>query len=91
MQLGRPSLHFCQNHPAKKFRPPFCPTKKPLSIRRQFRSRIRPLPTPQNAAVTLTAANDLAVRNEAAGIEFIDENGRGAGLRFRERARKKQK
>ena len=34
----------------------------------------------------LTAANDLAVRRalEAAGIEFIDANGGGAGVRLRE-------
>jgi hypothetical protein len=33
----------------------------------------------------MTAANDLAIRCvlEGAGIEFIDENGGGAGLRFR--------
>jgi transcriptional regulator with XRE-family HTH domain len=34
----------------------------------------------------LTAANDLAIRHalEAAGIEFIDQNGGGAGVRLRE-------
>jgi transcriptional regulator with XRE-family HTH domain len=34
---------------------------------------------------SMTAANDLAVRRafERAGVEFIDENGGGAGLRFR--------
>ena len=34
---------------------------------------------------SLTAANDLAVRRalETAGVEFIDENGGGAGLRLR--------
>jgi hypothetical protein len=34
---------------------------------------------------SLTAANDLAVRRalEAAGVEFIDENGGGPGLRLR--------
>ena len=33
----------------------------------------------------LTAANDLAVRRvfEAAGVEFIDENGGGPGVRLR--------
>jgi transcriptional regulator with XRE-family HTH domain len=33
---------------------------------------------------SLTAANDLAVRRalEAAGVEFIDENGGGAGVRL---------
>ena len=34
---------------------------------------------------SMTAANDLAVRRalEAAGVEFIDENGGGPGLRLR--------
>ena len=33
----------------------------------------------------LTAANDLAVRRalEAAGVQFIDENGGGAGVRLK--------
>jgi hypothetical protein len=33
----------------------------------------------------MTAANDLAVRRalEVAGVEFIDENGGGAGVRLR--------
>lgn len=40
---------------------------------------------------SLTAANDLAVRRtlEAAGIEFIDENGGGPGVRLRQRRRPK--
>jgi hypothetical protein len=39
----------------------------------------------------MTAANDLAVRRslEAAGVEFIDENGGGPGVRLRKRPRKK--
>jgi hypothetical protein len=39
----------------------------------------------------MTAANDLAVCNalEAAGIEFIDENGGGLGVRLRKGYRKK--
>jgi hypothetical protein len=34
---------------------------------------------------SLTAANELAVRRalEAAGVEFIDENGGGSGVRLR--------
>jgi len=34
---------------------------------------------------SMTTANDLAVRRalEAAGVEFIDENGGGEGVRFR--------
>jgi hypothetical protein len=40
---------------------------------------------------SLTAANDLAVRRalEAAGVEFIDENGGGPGVRLRQRSRPK--
>ena len=39
----------------------------------------------------LTAANELAIRRalEAAGVEFIDENGGGPGLRLRKRPRAK--
>ena len=39
----------------------------------------------------MTAANDLAVRRalEAAGIEFIDENGGGPGVRLRKSERKR--
>jgi hypothetical protein len=37
-------------------------------------------------ATSLTAANDLAVRHalESAGVEFIDANGGGPGVRLRE-------
>jgi transcriptional regulator with XRE-family HTH domain len=40
---------------------------------------------------SMTAANDLAVRRalEAAGVEFIDENGGGPGVRLR-KARKEK-
>jgi transcriptional regulator with XRE-family HTH domain len=36
---------------------------------------------------SMTVANDLAVRRalEAAGVEFIDENGGGPGVRLRKR------
>ena len=39
----------------------------------------------------MTAPNDLAVRQafEAAGVEFIDENGGGPGVRLRKRQEKK--
>jgi hypothetical protein len=39
---------------------------------------------------SLTAANELAVRRalESAGIEFIDENGSGPGVRLQKRHRK---
>src|SRR5215475_1208053 len=43
---------------------------------------------------SLTVANDLALRRalEAAGVEFIDENGGGEGVRFRNpRTLKKRK
>ena len=41
---------------------------------------------------SMTAANDLAVRRalEAAGVEFIDENGGGPGVRLRKRQAKKE-
>jgi hypothetical protein len=40
---------------------------------------------------SLTVANDLAVRRalEAAGVEFIDDNGGGPGVRLRQRPRPK--
>jgi len=42
---------------------------------------------------SLTAANELAVRRalEAAGVEFIDENGGGAGVRLRKPTEAKTK
>jgi ribosome-binding protein aMBF1 (putative translation factor) len=38
-----------------------------------------------DGATSMTVSNDLAVRRalEAAGVEFIDENGGGAGVRLR--------
>ena len=38
-----------------------------------------------DSETSMTAANDLAVRRalELAGVEFIDENGGGAGVRLR--------
>jgi transcriptional regulator with XRE-family HTH domain len=40
---------------------------------------------------SLTTANDLAVRRalETAGVEFIDENGGGPGVRLQKRHQKK--
>jgi hypothetical protein len=40
----------------------------------------------------MTTANDLAVRRalEDAGVEFIDENGGGPGVRLRKRQRPKK-
>jgi hypothetical protein len=39
----------------------------------------------------MTTPNDIAVRRalESAGVEFIDENGGGPGVRLRKRQRKK--
>jgi hypothetical protein len=39
----------------------------------------------------MTVANDLAVRRalENAGVEFIDENGGGPGVRLRKRSSRK--
>jgi len=44
-----------------------------------------------DSVTSLTAANDQAVRRtlEAAGVEFIDENGGGPGVRLRKRQQKK--
>jgi transcriptional regulator with XRE-family HTH domain len=44
-----------------------------------------------DSETSMTAANDLAVRRalEAAGVEFIDENGGGPGVRLRKRQRPK--
>ncbi|TXN34152.1 transcriptional regulator [Methylobacterium sp. WL30] len=41
----------------------------------------------QDGPLSITAANAEAIRRalEAAGLEFIPENGGGAGIRFRER------
>jgi transcriptional regulator with XRE-family HTH domain len=41
---------------------------------------------------SMTAANDLAVRHalEAAGVEFIDENGGGPGVRLRKPPKQKR-
>ena len=40
---------------------------------------------------SLTAPNDLAIRRafEAAGVEFIDENGGGPGVRLKKRQQKR--
>jgi len=45
-----------------------------------------------DAETSMTAANDLAVRRalESAGVEFIDENGGGPGVRLRNPQRAKQ-
>ena len=40
---------------------------------------------------SMTTANDLAIRHalEAAGVEFIDENGGGPGVRLRKQSKTK--
>ena len=45
-----------------------------------------------DSETSMTAANDLAVRRalELAGVEFIDENGGGPGVRLRQGAQKKR-
>ena len=45
-----------------------------------------------DADTSMTAANDLAVRRalEAAGVEFIDENGGGPGVRIRKPQKQKR-
>ena len=42
--------------------------------------------------IPVTAANEAAIRQafEAAGIEFIEENGTGEGLRFRKPSRNRK-
>jgi hypothetical protein len=42
---------------------------------------------------SLTAPNELAIKHalEAAGVEFIDENGGGPGVRLRNRQQSKQR
>jgi len=44
------------------------------------------------AQTSMTTANDLAVRRalEAAGVDFIDDNGGGPGVRLRQRPRPKR-
>jgi transcriptional regulator with XRE-family HTH domain len=46
----------------------------------------------KESETALTAANDLAIRRalETAGVEFIDENGGGPGVRLRKRPPKKR-
>ena len=44
-----------------------------------------------DAETSMTAANDIAVRRalESAGVEFIDENGGGPGVRLRKSGKEK--
>jgi transcriptional regulator with XRE-family HTH domain len=45
----------------------------------------------KESKTALTAANDLAIRRalETAGVEFIDENGGGPGVRLRKQHKKR--
>jgi hypothetical protein len=69
---GGPGVRLRKLHAAKK-------RKSSVSLRTIRRAELAERHT------TMTAANDLAVRRalESAGVEFIDENGGGPGLRLR--------
>ena len=56
-------------------------TASALSVATVRRAELREVET------SLTMANDLAIRRalETAGVEFIDENGGGPGVRLRQR------
>jgi transcriptional regulator with XRE-family HTH domain len=45
-----------------------------------------------NTETSMTAPNEMAIRRafELAGVEFIDENGGGAGVRLKKRQQKKK-
>jgi hypothetical protein len=60
-------------------------------LSRQSAVSLRTIQRAELAETSMTAANDLAVRRalEAAGVEFIDENGGGPGVRLRQRAKPK--
>jgi transcriptional regulator with XRE-family HTH domain len=60
-------------------------TASALSVATVRRAELKELET------SLTTANDLAIRRalETAGIQFIDENGGGPGVRLRKRQQKK--
>jgi transcriptional regulator with XRE-family HTH domain len=60
-------------------------TASALSVATVRRAELKEVET------SLTTANDLAIRRalETAGIEFIDENGGGPGVRLRKHQRKR--
>ena len=60
-------------------------TASALSVATVRRAELKEVET------SLTTANELAIRRalETAGIEFIDENGGGPGVRLRKRQTKK--
>ena len=61
-------------------------------LSRQSAVSLRTIQRAELQETSMTAANDLAVRRslEAAGVEFIDENGGGPGARLRKRQRLKK-
>ena len=61
-------------------------------LSRQSAVSLRTIQRAEVQETSMTAANDLAVRRslEAAGVEFIDENGGGPGVRLRKRQRSKK-
>ena len=60
-------------------------------LSRQSAVSLRTIQRAELQETSMTAANDLAVRRslEAAGVEFIDENGGGPGVRLCKRQGKK--
>ena len=60
-------------------------TETSLSVTTIRRAELR------DSETSLTSANDRAIRQalESAGVEFIDENGGGPGVRLRKRQLKK--
>ena len=58
-------------------------------LSRQSAVSLRTIQRAELQETSMTAANDLAIRRslEAAGVEFIDENGGGPGVRLRKRRR----
>jgi hypothetical protein len=61
-------------------------------LSRQSAVSLRTIQRAELQETSMTAANDLAVRRslEAAGVEFIDENGGGPGVRLKKRQRPKK-
>ena len=61
-------------------------------LSRQSAVSLRTIQRAELQETSMTAANDLAVRRslEAAGVEFIDENGGGPGVRLKKRKRPKK-
>ena len=60
-------------------------------LSRQSAVSLRTIQRAELQETSMTAANDLAVRRslEAAGVEFIEGNGGGEGVRFRKSKKRK--